>query len=63
MATVKLIITDRPDGSIELNLESDADLPANMKNWTSAMRAGMYAYHALGTPEVDLRTTDTEGEA
>lgn len=62
MATVNLIITDRPDGSIELNLEADTDLPANMKAWTSAMRAGMFAYHSLGIPSNDLATTDMEGE-
>jgi hypothetical protein len=61
MAKIILTIEDQPDGSIELNLEANEDLPKNMKDWSTAMRAGMFAYHALGVPTNDLATTDTEG--
>lgn len=63
MAQIRLIIEDcGKDGEISLAIEGDENFPAATKYWTSAQRAAMWAYHALGTPGQDLATTDTEGE-
>ena len=63
MAKLILIIEDHgSDGSITINLQGQETFPAHTKEWTSAQRAAMWAYHALGTPGQDLATTKTEGE-
>ncbi len=63
MAKLKLIIEDFGDeGGIALSVDGQEDFPAHTKDWTSAQRATMWAYHALGTPGQDLSTMDTEGE-
>lgn len=63
MAKVKLIIEDVGDGGISLALEGTGPFPADMSKWTSAQRAAMWCYHALGTPGQDLATIETEGSA
>lgn len=63
MAKLRLVIEDHgDDGEITINLEGEENFPAHMEAWTSAQRAAMWCYHALGTPGQDLATMDTEGE-
>ena len=63
MAKIIIIIEDCDDeGGISLAVEGEENFPANTKDWTSAQRAAMWCYHALGQPGQDLATTDHEGE-
>lgn len=62
MAKIILVIEDLPDGTIELSLKdiNAESFPPNIKDWTSAQRAGMYAYHVLGISGSDLATTEID---
>lgn len=60
MAKVNLIIEDNLDGTIRMEIIASEGFPPQTKDWTDAQQAGMYAYHLLGTPAQDLRTTEVE---